>query len=1206
MSRFPRCLNIFSPWAMLLTIAMSSPALAADKPEFTAAPPPSGTKISASFGTEKNGGPEVLLDGDEKTFMQAQANTANGPASLFLRFPKPLTTLAGIRTGKSDPYHNYFPQQMRFYVDTNGDGAYDTYVGQTEKLGPADQSIGDHLFETKPAVAHGLEVRVTKQSKKGVGRAFTLNELGLLYSEETWGGKIEEPVEPGQARPVNISPNVETPLTVFDPARQPRMNLIKGGEYKQSLNFVDAPERGKVMRLHWHEDGSNGFAEMLVNDRPSLHAFAKGVLLRLEVNGEAAAGLDFVGVRIVDAKGEVFQWGGKVDPNQKGWQTVNIVLDPARHGGSWGGPNEGKGIIDEPVKLLAITSGVPKGFRAPATLLIGNVKRNAFAAEDIAPLALLNAVEMKLKLPLKTPVITKGQEDVPVLTLENKGDFAVAFNVRLDITDAFGAKTSVTLPDALSLKAKERIELPAKLPLKTFGWFTIVGVLTAKDKDKDVTAQQLDTAMVYIDPVGMRPPTPEDFQFAIGGTLHDDDTAAMGAMVGVDWDRGGGPSKNESLTERPKGEWLNFQQVDRALALAEKHGIAYQMLIGYLPRWAAREGYFEKYKPQGWQVSTLAPRGDVFREYMRTITQRYKGRIHSYEIFNEPDLDGFFKGTTDDYLELLKIAHEEIKAAAPTTLVGTGGFATVRPHGGHHLNPDLMARVMTDGQPYFDIHIHHEHGDFNGFSQAVDGPLTKLRSRLTESRPIYYNETAVPASPDKYLWQAGELAKKIAYAKASGGKGYAWFLMMSRDPGLQGWAMFELHTYRPKPIFPAFNEVVRQLRNKKTLSTPDLGGGRFALAFAGADEITYLVWREDNDVSDALVSLEVPQGASAKVVDLMGNASDLTVKAGRAIVKTDAVPVYLVVSGIGQRQATLRPVLTFSGRVTDDAGENVELQARGAAAGADHTVTLKAQKPSVKPDAMMELKLASAADLQQAWTVQPATPTDRLNLAMEVDGCALGILHVPVMRSIIIPASATGEALMQRKPDFVLERENQVVNFFQNDPTSEHRTWKGAADLSAKIWLAHDAAELRLHVEVTDNKHHQPKPDAGIWDADSIQFGLAVPGQAGFWELGVARHDSGRTTVANWVTPGGTPEIVKSVKADVTPKGNTLVYDVRIPLEALGIKVSELVTGVRFNLIVNDSDGQGRNGYIQIAPGIGAGKNTQQFPMIRFAPQQPQ
>lgn len=42
----------------------------------------------------------------------------------------------------------------------------------------------------------------------------------------------------------------------------------------------------------------------------------------------------------------------------------------------------------------------------------------------------------------------------------------------------------------------------------------------------------------------------------------------------------------------------------------------------------------------------------------------------------------------------------------------------------------------------------------------------------------------------------------------------------------------------------------------------------------------------------------------------------------------------------------------------------------------------------------------------------------------------------------------------------------------------------------------------------------------------------------------------------------------------------------------------QLKRGIQFNLLVNDNDGEGRDGWMQIAPGIGEAKNPELYPFI--------
>ena len=63
---------------------------------------------------------------------------------------------------------------------------------------------------------------------------------------------------------------------------------------------------------------------------------------------------------------------------------------------------------------------------------------------------------------------------------------------------------------------------------------------------------------------------------------------------------------------------------------------------------------------------------------MRTVATRYKGRIHTYEVWNEPNLKMFYSGTREQLVQLAKDAYEVLHEVDPTVVVVspsvTGGY----------------------------------------------------------------------------------------------------------------------------------------------------------------------------------------------------------------------------------------------------------------------------------------------------------------------------------------------------------------------------------------------------------------------------------------------------------------------------------------------------------------------------------------------------
>lgn len=54
-----------------------------------------------------------------------------------------------------------------------------------------------------------------------------------------------------------------------------------------------------------------------------------------------------------------------------------------------------------------------------------------------------------------------------------------------------------------------------------------------------------------------------------------------------------------------------------------------------------------------------------WRDYVRTLANRYRGRITHWELWNEPDFQRLFSGTAAQMVELARIAREELQAADP-------------------------------------------------------------------------------------------------------------------------------------------------------------------------------------------------------------------------------------------------------------------------------------------------------------------------------------------------------------------------------------------------------------------------------------------------------------------------------------------------------------------------------------------------------------
>lgn len=130
---------------------------------------------------------------------------------------------------------------------------------------------------------------------------------------------------------------------------------------------------------------------------------------------------------------------------------------------------------------------------------------------------------------------------------------------------------------------------------------------------------------------------------------------------------------------------------------------------------------------------------DGFRSDMRNAAVNSGAYIDAYEIGNEVNLDASYGWTTapeaDQYVELLCIAYEEIKAADPTAIVISAGLAPTgrvtgnwEGHAGHNglyqddheFLREMLDAVTAKGEPCFDAVGYHNYGFDKPYDESPD------------------------------------------------------------------------------------------------------------------------------------------------------------------------------------------------------------------------------------------------------------------------------------------------------------------------------------------------------------------------------------------------------------------------------------------------------------------------------------------------------
>jgi hypothetical protein len=150
--------------------------------------------------------------------------------------------------------------------------------------------------------------------------------------------------------------------------------------------------------------------------------------------------------------------------------------------------------------------------------------------------------------------------------------------------------------------------------------------------------------------------------------------------------------------EPERGKW-NFTLLDRYAELAREHHVEILLTLGLTPAWASsRPREASAYKPgNAAEPQNIAD----WEAYVRTVATRYKGVIHNYEIWNEPNEKGTFTGSAKAMVGLSQAAYRTLKSVDPTITV-ISPSATADP-GVSWLNEFLR----QGGCPYSDVIGYH-------------------------------------------------------------------------------------------------------------------------------------------------------------------------------------------------------------------------------------------------------------------------------------------------------------------------------------------------------------------------------------------------------------------------------------------------------------------------------------------------------------------
>jgi hypothetical protein len=118
---------------------------------------------------------------------------------------------------------------------------------------------------------------------------------------------------------------------------------------------------------------------------------------------------------------------------------------------------------------------------------------------------------------------------------------------------------------------------------------------------------------------------------------------------------------------QPTPEAWDTTRLDTLLDLAQRQGVEVMLPLGLTPSWAA----LRPTEPSAYQRGMASPPRDLddWARFARRLVRHTRGRVQTYEIWNEANIPSFFSGNVPTLVEMTRALREAVLAHDPGALV---------------------------------------------------------------------------------------------------------------------------------------------------------------------------------------------------------------------------------------------------------------------------------------------------------------------------------------------------------------------------------------------------------------------------------------------------------------------------------------------------------------------------------------------------------
>ena len=123
----------------------------------------------------------------------------------------------------------------------------------------------------------------------------------------------------------------------------------------------------------------------------------------------------------------------------------------------------------------------------------------------------------------------------------------------------------------------------------------------------------------------------------------------------------------------PPEDPQRWAKIDEHIAKYLAIGVPLQLLFEGTPAWAAVSP--ERYRNSAGRPHTVPPDPEKYAAIVEEVVRKYGDRIDAYEIWNEANIQQFWRGSQQEYIKLFMTVARVIRRLDPTARIIAGGMA---------------------------------------------------------------------------------------------------------------------------------------------------------------------------------------------------------------------------------------------------------------------------------------------------------------------------------------------------------------------------------------------------------------------------------------------------------------------------------------------------------------------------------------------------